>query len=87
MQLYMCGSVESAPMSCANVQTVHIVGRLHPPHALRPCRWRATERSFPAVLHMLYDVAACLDTIHQAGLVHRNVRSSKCAIILCESDS
>ena len=32
------------------------------------------KRPFPAILHMLHDVAECLDVVHSAPKVHRDVK-------------
>jgi serine/threonine protein kinase len=45
-------------------------------------RWRQTERSYPAILHMLHDIADCLKAIHQVGIVHRDLKPDNVLLML-----
>ena len=38
------------------------------------CRWDGGKQSFPATLQLLHDAASCLEIVHAADTVHRDIK-------------
>jgi serine/threonine protein kinase len=46
------------------------------------CRWKRSKRGFHEVLHMFHDLAECLEVVHRAGRVHRDIKPGNALLML-----